>query len=81
MKKSPLRVLDYTAKKGWNIEKLAEYERQITSVIRFMEMKGEPLTIEYVDDNQNVVKTLEIEGNKKKALEHQTRMKKLLKGV
>ena len=81
MKKMPLRIFDYSATKDWSIEKSAEYEMQITDYIRYTEMRGDPLTIEYVDENLNVLKTLELEGDKNKSLEYQKRMKKLLKGV
>ena len=36
--------------------------------------------LQYVDENLNVLKTLELEGDKNKSLEYQKRMKKLLKG-
>ena len=80
MKNTPLRIYDYTVRKDWNIEKAAEYERNITNVIRSMEKQGKPLTIEYIDDKLNVVKTYKIEGNEKKSMEYETRMEKLLKG-
>tara|TARA_Y100000310_G_scaffold131716_1_gene130861 strand:- start:209 stop:463 length:255 start_codon:yes stop_codon:yes gene_type:complete len=80
MKNTPLRIFDYTVTKDWNIEKAVEYERNIANAIRYMEMRGKPLTIEYIDDNQNVVKTLKYKGNKKKFLEYEERINKLMKG-
>ena len=81
MKKIPLRIFDFSVTKDWGVERFAEYEMQINHAIRYWEMRGEPLTIEYVDENLNVLKTLELEGDKNKSLEYQKTMKKLLKGV
>ena len=53
----------------WDIEKAAEYERNIHDAITFTEMRGKPLTIEYVDDNLNVISTLKIKGDEKKFLD------------
>ena len=77
-KREPLRIFDYTVTKDWDFEKLAEYERNIADMIRFAERRGQPLTIEYIDDDLNVVKTLEFEGNEEKALEYEKEIKKLI---
>ena len=71
---TPLRIYDFSVTKNWSIEKAAKYEREITNMIRFMEKRGKPLTIEYIDENLNVVSTLKFKGNKKKALEYETEM-------
>ena len=71
---TPLRIFDFTVTKDWSIEKAAKYEREITIMIRFMEKRGKPLTIEYIDENLNVVSTFKFKGNKKKALEYETEM-------
>ena len=81
MKKNPLSILDYSVTKDWDLEKAAEYEKNITDAIRFTEMRGKPLTIEYIDENLNVVKTLEFKGDKKKFLEYEAKMKKLLRRI
>ena len=80
MKLTPMRVFDYSVTKDWPIEKAAKQEEQIHNIIRFMEMRGKPLIIEYIDDNLNVVSTFKMEGNEKKFMEYETRMEKLLNG-
>ena len=80
MKKSPLRIYDYTVTKDWDIEKAAKYTGDIHNAIRHIEQTGKPYTIEYIDDNLNVVKTLEFKGNEKKSLEYEERINKLMKG-
>ena len=80
MKKAPLRIYDMSVRMKWNIEKATEYERNITNVIRFAEMRGLPLDIEYTDDDLNVVGTLKIEGDEEKSLEYESRIEKLIKG-
>jgi len=79
MKDTPLRVYDTSVTMKWDIEKAAEYERHIHDAIRFTEMRGKPLTIEYIDEDENVVGTLKLKGDKKKFLEYETKMKKLLR--
>ena len=66
---TPLRIFDHTVTKSWSIKKAAEYQRNITNIIIFMEKRGKPLTIEYIDDDLNVVSTLKFKGNEKKYLE------------
>tara|TARA_Y100000310_G_scaffold192837_1_gene192737 strand:+ start:274 stop:519 length:246 start_codon:yes stop_codon:yes gene_type:complete len=78
MKATPLKIYDMSVKMKWDIEKAAEYERHIHDIIRFTEMRGKPLTIEYVDENLNVISTLKIEGDEKKFLEYEARMNKLI---
>jgi len=80
MKATLLKIYDMSVTMKWDIEKAAEYEKNITDAIRFTEMRGKPLTIEYVDENLNVISTLKIEGDEKKFLEYEARMNKLLKG-
>ena len=62
----------------WDIEKAVEYERNIHNAIRFTEMRGKPLTIEYIDDDLNVIRTLKIKGDEKKFLEYEARINKFL---
>ena len=70
MKETPLRVLHKSVTKEWDIEKLVNYEATIISAIMAMEEMGKPLTIEYIAENQNVVDTLKMKGNKKKLYEY-----------
>ena len=62
----------------WDIEKAVEYERNIHNAIRFSEMRGKPLIIEYIDDDLNVIRTLKIKGDEKKFLEYEARINKFL---
>ena len=78
MKATPLKIYDMSVRMKWDIEKAAEYEKNITDAIRFTEMRGKPLTIEYVDENLNVVSTLKIKGDEKKFLEYEEKMNKFL---
>ena len=78
MKKNPLRILDYSVTKDWDLEKAAEYEKNITDAIRFTEMRGKPLTIEYIDENLNVISTLKFKGNEKKYLEYESKINNLV---
>tara|TARA_Y100000310_G_C20493898_1_gene720581 strand:- start:555 stop:806 length:252 start_codon:yes stop_codon:yes gene_type:complete len=80
MKDIPLKIFDISVISKWDIEKAVEYQRNIDNIIRFAEMKGKPLTIEYMDDDLNIISTLKFKGDEKRFLEHETRMKKLLKG-
>ena len=77
---TPLRIFDHTVTKSWSIKKAAEYQRNITNIIIFMEKRGKPLTIEYIDDDLNVIHTSKFKGNKKNFMEYEAIMKKLLKG-
>ena len=65
----------------WDIEKAAEYEGHIHDAIRHTEMIGKPLTIEYIDEDLNVIGTLKIKGDEKKFLEYEAKMKKLLRRI
>ena len=80
MKKTPLRIYDSSVTIKWDFEKAAEYTGQIHGIITFMDKTGKPYTIEYIDEDLNVVSTLKIEGDEKKFLEYETKMDKLLKG-
>ena len=80
MKDAPLRIYDHSVTKDWDIEKLATYELNIHHIIRHMEMRGKSFTIEYVDENLNVVNTLEFKGDKKKFMEYEAKIEKLVKG-
>ena len=80
MKNKPLKVYNYNAQKDWDLEKRANYEINITNIIRHMEMRGKSFTIEYVDENLNVVNTLEFKGDKKKFMEYEAKIEKLVKG-
>ena len=80
MKNKPLIVYDRSVTEKWDFEKRANYQGDIIDIIRVTEMRGKPFTIEYVDDDLNVINTLEYEGNEAVALEYETRMDKLLKG-
>ena len=80
MKNTPLKLYDMSVRMKWDIEKAAEYEMNIHRIIRHTEMMGKPLTIEYIDEDLNVVSTLKIEGDEKKFLEYEAKMDKLLKG-
>ena len=80
MKDTPLKIYDMSVRMKWDIEKAAEYEKNITDAIRFTEMRGKPLTIEYIDDNLNVIHTSKFKGNKKNFMEYEAILKKLLKG-
>ena len=62
----------------WDIEKAVEYERNIHNAIRFTEMRGKPLTIEYIDEDLNVLRTLKFKGDEKKFLEYEARLEKLI---
>ena len=75
----PLRIYDFSVTKNWSIEKAAIYMRDVTNMIRFMEKRGKPLTIEYIDENKNVVSTTKFKGNKKKALEYEAEINKLIR--
>ena len=79
MKDTPLRVYDTSVTMKWDIEKAAEYEGHIHDAIRHTEMIGKPLTIEYIDEDLNVVGTLKFKGDKKKALEYEAKINKLLR--
>ena len=80
MKNTPLKIYDMSVRMKWDIEKAADYEMIIHRVIRHTEMMGKPLTIEYIDEDLNVVGTLKLEGDEKKFMEYEARMNKLLKG-
>tara|TARA_Y100000310_G_scaffold304711_1_gene344143 strand:+ start:324 stop:578 length:255 start_codon:yes stop_codon:yes gene_type:complete len=80
MKDTPLKIYDRSVTGKWDFEKQVEYEINITNIIRFTELRGKPLTIEYIDDNLNVIRTLKFKGNKKKFLEYEAKINKLLKG-
>ena len=79
MKDATLRLYDMSVIMKWDIDKAAEYEMNIHRIIRHTEMMGKPLTIEYIDEDLNVVSTLKLEGDKKKSLEYESKMKKLLR--
>tara|TARA_R100000664_G_scaffold14422_3_gene22684 strand:+ start:1552 stop:1800 length:249 start_codon:yes stop_codon:yes gene_type:complete len=79
MKDTSLKLYDMSVRMKWDIEKAAEYEWNIHRIIRHTEMIGKPLTIEYIDEDLNVVGTLKLEGDKKKSLEYESKMKKLLR--
>lgn len=79
MKDATLRIYDMSVTMKWDIDKAAEYEMNIHRIIRHTEMMGKPLTIEYIDEDLNVVSTLKLEGDKKKSLEYESKMKKLLR--
>ena len=64
MKDTPLRLYDISVRMKWDIETAAEYEKNVHDIMRYTEMRGKPLAIEYIDENLNVIKTLKIEGNK-----------------
>ena len=81
MKDTPLKVYDTSVTMKWDIEKAAEYEGHIHDAIRFTEMRGKPLTIEYIDEDLNVIGTLKIKGDEKKFLEYEAKMKKLLRRI
>ena len=73
---TPLKICDRSVTEKWDFEKQVEYERNIHNIIRFTDMQGKPLTIEYIDDNLNVVSTLKIKGDEKKSLEYQKNIDK-----
>ena len=75
---TPMRIYDFSVTKNWSIEKAAIYERNVTNMIRFMEMRGKPLTIEYIDENLNVISTLKFKGNEKKYLEYESKINNLV---
>ena len=77
-KMTPLRIYDFSVTKDWSIEKAAIYERDITNIIRLMEKQGKPLTIEYIDENLNVVRTLKFKGNKEKNLKYEAEINNLV---
>ena len=79
MKNTPLRIFDSSVYHKWHIEKVAEYVGNIDNMIRCMDEQGKPLTIEYMDENLNIIQTVKYKGNKKKALEYESRMNKILK--
>ena len=81
MKDTPLKVYDTSVTMKWDIEKAAEYEGHIHDAIRHTEMIGKPLTIEYIDEDLNVIGTLKIKGDEKKFLEYEAKMKKLLRRI
>ena len=78
MKDTSLKLYDMSVRMKWDIEKAAEYEMNIHRIIRHTELMGKPLTIEYIEEDLNVVGTLKLEGDKKKSLEYESKMKKLL---
>ena len=80
MKDTPLRIYTSSVTKDWSIEKAVEYTRTITNIIRCMEKRGKPLTIEYIDENKNVVSTAKFKGDEKKSLEYEAEINKLIKG-
>ena len=75
---TPLRIFDTSVTMKWDIEKAAEYEGHIINIIRYMEKRGKPLTIEYIDEDLNVIRTLKIKGDEKKFLEYEAKINKLL---
>ena len=79
MKDTPLRIYDYSVTKNWSIEKAAIYTRDVDNIISHMDKIGKPLTIEYIDENLNIVSTLNFKGNKKKALEYEAEINKLIR--
>ena len=81
MKDTPLKVYDMSVTMKWDIEKAAKYTEDIHNAIRFMEMRGKPLTIEYIDEDLNVIRTFKIKGDEKKFLEYETKMNKLLRRI
>ena len=81
MKNTPLKLYDMSVRMKWDIEKAAEYEMTIHRIIRHTEMMGKPLTIEYIDEDLNVVGTLNLKGDEKKFLEYEAKMKKLLRRI
>ena len=78
MKDAPLKIYDISVTMKWDIEKAAEYEGHIHNAIRFTEMRGKPLTIEYIDEDLNVLRTLKFKGDEKKFLEYEARLEKLI---
>ena len=80
MKDTPLRIYDRSVTEKWDFEKQAEYTGTIHNIITYAEMRGKPLTIEYIDDNLNVVNTFHYKGDKNKFLEYETKINKLIKG-
>ena len=79
MKDTPLRIYTSSVTMDWSIKKAAIYTRYVTNIIRCMEKRGKPLTIEYIDENENVVSTLKFKENKKKALEYEAEINKLIR--
>ena len=78
MKNTPLRIFDSSVYRKWDFEKAARYVGNITNMISFMDEQGKPLTIEYMDENCNVIKTVKSKGDKKKALEYESKRNKFL---
>ena len=81
MKDIPLRIYHISVTMKWDIEKAAEYEGNIHNAIRVAEMMGRPLTIEYIDEDLNVLRTLKLEGDEKKFLEYEARLEKLISKI
>ena len=80
MKDTPLKIYDSSVTGKWDLKKFVEYHRDINNVIEFTERRGKPLTIEYIDDNLNVIHTSKFKGNKKNFMEYEAILEKLLKG-
>ena len=79
MKDTPLRLYDISVRMKWDIETAAEYEKNVHDIMRYTEMRGKPLAIEYIDENLNVIKTLKIKGDEKKFLEYEARTNEFLR--
>ena len=60
----PLKVFDMSVTMKWDFEKAAEYQYHINNIVRFKQNLGRDLTIEYVDEYLNVIKTVKLKGEK-----------------
>ena len=82
MKDSTLKIYDARVTRKWDIEKVTEYFKRIHKLIKFTtEVRGKPLTIEYVDENLNVIYTEKIKGDEKKFLEYEARVDELISKI
>ena len=78
MKNTPLKIYDISVTGKWDLKKFVEYHRDINNVIASVERQGKSLTIEYVDDDLNVIHTAKFKGNKKNFMEHEAIINKFL---
>ena len=58
MSKAPLRIYDISVTEKWDFEKRAKYEGQICQILRYIDRTGRTCTIEYIDEDMNVLQTI-----------------------
>ena len=55
---TPLRILDKSVTEKWDFEKQVEYADSIYQILHYLDKIGKKTTIEYVDEDLNVIRTI-----------------------